>query len=140
MVRVALFASGNGSNVENIYKVFDGQTRIKFPLLVSNQEDARVVKRAELYKKNIQIISKRTLSEPTATRACASTSSSETEDGKPIRRSCASAPGPAPGGTPPRLRRTGRRSGRPRFQAVSGRGSGGRAAPLWISLIWRNPL
>ena len=65
MVRVALFASGNGSNVENIYKVFDGQTRIKFPLLVSNQEDARVVKRAELYKKNIQIISKRTLSEPT---------------------------------------------------------------------------
>ena len=65
MVRVALFASGNGSNVENIYKVFDGQTRIKFPLLVSNQEDARVVKRAELYKKNIQIISKRTLLEPT---------------------------------------------------------------------------
>ncbi len=65
MVRVALFASGNGSNVENIYKVFDGQTRIKFPLLVSNQEEARVVKRAELYKKNIQIISKRTLSEPT---------------------------------------------------------------------------
>ena len=61
MVRVALFASGNGSNVENIYKVFDGQTRIKFPLLVSNQEEARVVKRAELYKKNIQIISKRTL-------------------------------------------------------------------------------
>ena len=65
MVRVALFASGNGSNVENIYKVFDGQTRIKFPLLVCNQEEARVVKRAELYKKNIQIISKRTLLEPT---------------------------------------------------------------------------
>jgi phosphoribosylglycinamide formyltransferase-1 len=65
MVRIALFASGNGSNVENLYRVFDQHPRIQFPVLICNRENAPVVKLAQGFKKNIQIISKRTLEQPT---------------------------------------------------------------------------
>jgi phosphoribosylglycinamide formyltransferase-1 len=65
MVRIALFASGSGSNVENLYRVFDQHPRIQFPVLICNRENAPVVTLAQRYKKNIQIISRRTLEPPT---------------------------------------------------------------------------
>jgi len=51
MVRIALFASGNGSNVENLYRVFDQHPRIQFPVLICNRENAPVVKLAQGFKK-----------------------------------------------------------------------------------------
>jgi phosphoribosylglycinamide formyltransferase-1 len=47
MKRIALLASGSGSNVENIVRYFAGKDGWEFPLIVSNKADARVHRRAE---------------------------------------------------------------------------------------------
>lgn len=61
MMNVAVFASGEGSNAENLFKHFAGDTRIRFKLVVTNNEEAGIVARAEQHRKNIQIISKTAL-------------------------------------------------------------------------------
>lgn len=61
MVNVALFASGNGTNAENLIHYFSASKEVKIKLVVSNNIEAGVVKRAEAHKKNIQIISKQAL-------------------------------------------------------------------------------
>lgn len=61
MINVAVFASGEGSNAENLFKHFAGDTRIRFKLVVTNNDDAGIVAKAEQYKKNIHIISKAAL-------------------------------------------------------------------------------
>ena len=61
MINVALFASGNGTNAENLINYFSASKEVKIKLVVTNNADAGVVKRAEVYKKNIQIISKQAL-------------------------------------------------------------------------------
>lgn len=58
MINAAIFASGEGTNAENLINYFKNDTRIKFKLVITNRDDAGVVKRAEALKKNVQIISK----------------------------------------------------------------------------------
>ncbi len=46
--KIALFASGSGSNAENIIRYFSENESISFPLIVSNKADAYVHERARL--------------------------------------------------------------------------------------------
>lgn len=46
MTHIALFASGNGSNAENIVRYFSGKEDISIPLIISNKKDAYVHERA----------------------------------------------------------------------------------------------
>lgn len=61
MKNVAIFASGEGTNAENIFRYFHNDKRIKIKLVVTNVDTAGVIKRAEQYKKNVQIVSKTAL-------------------------------------------------------------------------------
>jgi len=45
--KIALFASGSGSNAENIIRYFQDDEYFAFPVIVSNKTDAYVHKRAE---------------------------------------------------------------------------------------------
>ena len=47
MVRIALFASGSGSNVENIVQYFSNNNELVFPVIISNRSDAFVHERAK---------------------------------------------------------------------------------------------
>lgn len=44
--KIALFASGSGSNAENIIRYFTGNDDFEFPLILSNKQDAYVHERA----------------------------------------------------------------------------------------------
>jgi phosphoribosylglycinamide formyltransferase-1 len=61
MINIAIFASGSGTNTEELIKYFSSNKEVKIKLVVTNNPNAGVVKRAEAYKKNIQIISKEAL-------------------------------------------------------------------------------
>ena len=61
MINIALFASGAGSNAENLIRYFSPSKEVKIKLVVSNKPEAGIVKRAELLKKNVQLISKEAL-------------------------------------------------------------------------------
>jgi len=47
-LKIALFASGSGSNAENIIRYFSQSSTLTFPLIVSNKSDAFVHQRAIL--------------------------------------------------------------------------------------------
>ena len=66
MKNIAIFASGEGTNTENLFNYFNNDKRVKIKLVVTNLDTAGVVARAEKYKKNVQIISKTALNEYTA--------------------------------------------------------------------------
>jgi phosphoribosylglycinamide formyltransferase-1 len=61
MINVAVFASGEGTNAENLFRHFSSGTAVKIKVVVTNNENAGIIKRAEAHKKNIQIISKSAL-------------------------------------------------------------------------------
>jgi phosphoribosylglycinamide formyltransferase-1 len=65
MKNIAIFASGEGTNAENLFNYFNNDRRVKFKLVVTNSDTAGVIERAEKYKKNVQIISKTALNEYT---------------------------------------------------------------------------
>lgn len=65
MKNVAIFASGEGTNAENLFNYFNNDKRVKFKLVVTNSDTAGVIERAEKYKKTVQIISKTALTEYT---------------------------------------------------------------------------
>ena len=46
-IKIALFASGSGSNAENIVNFFAKNTDFEFPLIISNKQDAFVHERAK---------------------------------------------------------------------------------------------
>lgn len=50
MKRVALFASGSGSNAENIIRYFLNSNELEFPFIISNRSDAGVHERAKKWK------------------------------------------------------------------------------------------
>jgi len=50
MKRIALFASGAGSNVENIVRYFSDSRELEFPVVISNRHDAPVHERAKKYR------------------------------------------------------------------------------------------
>jgi phosphoribosylglycinamide formyltransferase-1 len=45
--RIALFASGSGSNAENIVNFFSKNSTVEFPIIISNKNDAFVHERAK---------------------------------------------------------------------------------------------
>lgn len=47
VIRIAIFASGAGTNAENIANYFKGNKRIKVALILSNKKDALVLQKAE---------------------------------------------------------------------------------------------
>ncbi|MFP4042469.1 MAG: phosphoribosylglycinamide formyltransferase [Bacteroidales bacterium] len=47
MRKIAIFASGSGTNAENIAQYFRGHKYIKVELILTNKKDAYVIKRAE---------------------------------------------------------------------------------------------
>lgn len=47
MVRIAIFASGSGTNAENIIRYFKDNNNIQIALIVSNRKDAFVLERAK---------------------------------------------------------------------------------------------
>jgi phosphoribosylglycinamide formyltransferase 1 len=61
MINAAIFASGEGTNAENLITYFKNDTRIKIKLVITNKDTAGVIKRAEDHKKTVQIISKEAL-------------------------------------------------------------------------------
>lgn len=61
MINIAIFASGSGTNAENLIKHFAASTKVKIKLIITNNEKAGIVERAHRYKKNLQIISKTSL-------------------------------------------------------------------------------
>ena len=50
MKRIALFASGSGSNVENIVRSFSDSKELEFPVIICNRPDALVLERAKKYR------------------------------------------------------------------------------------------
>lgn len=65
MTNIAIFASGSGSNAENLFNYFNNDKRVKIKLVVTNNDKAGVIERAERHKKNVQLISKTALNEYT---------------------------------------------------------------------------
>lgn len=61
MINAAIFASGEGTNAENLFNYFANDPRIRIKLVVTNRDDAGVVARAARYNKNVQIVSKAAL-------------------------------------------------------------------------------
>lgn len=61
MKNMAIFASGEGTNAENLINYFKDDSRVKIKLIITNNENAGVITRAEKYRKNVQIISKKAL-------------------------------------------------------------------------------
>ena len=47
--KIILFASGNGSNVENIIKYFQNSLEVKVILVAGNNKNAQVFKRAKFH-------------------------------------------------------------------------------------------
>ncbi len=58
MQKIAIFASGGGSNAEAIFKYFESHKEIKVQLVLSNRKDAYVLERAENYSINNLSITK----------------------------------------------------------------------------------
>jgi phosphoribosylglycinamide formyltransferase 1 len=61
MLHAAVFASGEGTNAENLFRHFANDPRIRIKVVVTNRADAGVVARAGRYKKNVQIVSRESL-------------------------------------------------------------------------------
>ena len=61
MINIAVFASGEGTNAENLFNHFSASTKVKIKLVVTNNENSGIVTKADKYRKNLQIISKTSL-------------------------------------------------------------------------------
>lgn len=61
MINAAIFASGEGTNAENLFRHFAGDSRIRFRLVVTNRDDAGVIARAERHKKTVHIVNREAL-------------------------------------------------------------------------------
>ena len=63
MTRIAIFASGSGSNTENIIRYFSHNKSVKVVLVLSNQSRSGVLIRAQLHKIPTFIFTKNDLNE-----------------------------------------------------------------------------
>ena len=59
--RIIFFASGSGTNVENIIKYFHSNKAVEITLILTNNPNAGVVRRAKKMKKPLMLFSKREL-------------------------------------------------------------------------------
>ncbi|MDP3353894.1 MAG: phosphoribosylglycinamide formyltransferase [Flavobacteriaceae bacterium] len=58
MKRIAIFASGSGSNAENIIRYFSNSTKIKVVSVLTNNPNAKVIERAKILNVSSIIFSK----------------------------------------------------------------------------------
>jgi phosphoribosylglycinamide formyltransferase 1 len=58
MINAAIFASGEGTNAENLFKHFAGDPRIRIKFVVTNRSNAGVISRAAKHRKSVHIVSK----------------------------------------------------------------------------------
>lgn len=58
MIHIAVWASGNGTNAENIIDYFKDHPRIKVKLIISNRKDACVLQRAGKHQLATEVIPK----------------------------------------------------------------------------------
>lgn len=65
MKKIVLFASGNGSNAENIMAYFDMSNAVSVVGVFSNNSEAKVIERAKKFKVPIFIFNKMELSDDT---------------------------------------------------------------------------
>ena len=63
MNKIAIFASGNGTNAENIIKYFENHENIRVSLVLSNNSDAFVLKRASTLKVSVKVFNRHELYE-----------------------------------------------------------------------------
>ena len=63
-INVAIFASGSGSNCENIIRYFRDSDSVNIPLVISNKADAYVLERAKNLNVPTTIINKAQLNDP----------------------------------------------------------------------------
>ena len=63
MIKIAIFASGNGSNTENIIKYFSKVDKIKIALILSNNSKAKVLNKAKKYDISTVVFNKSQLTE-----------------------------------------------------------------------------
>ncbi len=61
MIRIAIFASGSGTNAENIINYFDNHSSIKVVYVFTNNKNAGVIERAERLRIPFKVISKKEL-------------------------------------------------------------------------------
>ena len=52
MKKIAIFASGNGSNAENIIRYFEHHASVHVSVVATNNSNAKVLKRVKKYKVN----------------------------------------------------------------------------------------
>ena len=55
MLKIAIFASGNGSNAENVIQHFKDKKNIDISLILTNKKNAFVIERAKKYKIDVEI-------------------------------------------------------------------------------------
>lgn len=58
MIRLAILASGNGTNAENIIRYFAGHALITVGLVISNRKDAKVIEKAKRHQVLVEVFSK----------------------------------------------------------------------------------
>ena len=58
MSKIAIFASGNGTNAENIIQHFKGTKKINISLVLTNKKDAFVIERAKNHNIDVIIFNK----------------------------------------------------------------------------------
>jgi len=61
MVRIAVFASGSGTNAENIINYFEDNNQIKVVYVLTNNKNAGVIERAERLNIPLKVFSKKEL-------------------------------------------------------------------------------
>jgi len=64
--RIAIFASGSGSNCENLIRYFEGSESVRCALVVSNKSDAYVLERAQRLGVPTAVMPKAQLNDPEA--------------------------------------------------------------------------
>ena len=57
--RLAVFASGNGSNAEKIFEYFKGRDNVEVTLLLTNNPNARVIDRAKQYNVPVEVFNRK---------------------------------------------------------------------------------
>ena len=61
MVRIAIFASGSGTNAENIINYFEDHNQIKVVSVLTNNKNAGIIERAKRLKIPLKVFSKKEL-------------------------------------------------------------------------------
>lgn len=64
MIKIAIFASGSGTNAENIVKYFLKNSKIAVSLIVANKKNAGVIARSKRLEIPVMVISKTDLQSP----------------------------------------------------------------------------